>query len=441
MRTKWIAAGLAGLLAVALSPPPAHAICPQPVYVIAHRCNDAGDVKDVVVNQGVNAVEADFRWESEWVVAHDGGDVLATKLSTWLASTKEVVGASGLALIIFDIKTPDGPLESLYVAARTVLGWDINLLFSIGDFEGRTGFDELVGRINADPRAGAAIDLLEDNERQLWVQEFFGSRGLKKFWFADGYNAGTEIPESVILNVGDGITLRDGTCSPFDTLFHGVYTWTYENEGTIKALLDSDRLGAFFKTGVNGVMVNASDCYGFAGAAHWQPRDAVAHAQTLPGRKFAAPGDNPFYLGPQVTCPESREVECSVPGGARSSNTDVSAFLNGATSQGCDATSITTYDGAGSFYNVNEVYEVRFTATDVGDGGCARSSSCRATLTVRDTTPPMITCPEPTERDSESPAGTVVQYEPVSSETSATWPDPPGFAPSRDARSPWARRP
>lgn len=427
-RTKWIAAGLAGLFSALLSQP-AGAACQQPVYVIAHRCNGTDDVSDVVKNQHVNAVEADFAYsrpnvweEKKWYASHYDLNVVvegALTLDQWLSDVMEVLPPLArepypLALIIFDIKTPEGPLTQLYDAARSRLGPDINLLFSIGDFEGRTGFDELVGRINADPRAGAAIDLLEGNERQLWVQQFFGSRGLKKFWFADGYNAATVIPESVFLNVRDGVTLRDGTCSSFDTLFHGVYTWTYENAGMIKALLDSDHPGAFFKSGVNGVMVNASDCYGrVSPATAWDASDAVAHAQTLPGRKFAAPADNPFYLGPQITCPESREVECSVPGGARSSDTDVSAFLNGATSQGCDATSITTYDGAGSFYNVNEVYEVRFTATDASDGGCARSSSCRATITVRDTTPPMITCPGPTERDSESPAGTVVQFEPL----------------------------
>src|SRR4051812_8305035 len=68
---QWIAVALAGLFSALLGSP-ADARCTQPVYVIAHRCNDVGDVSSVVSAQGVNAVEADFRYsDGQWFVDHD----------------------------------------------------------------------------------------------------------------------------------------------------------------------------------------------------------------------------------------------------------------------------------------------------------------------------------------------------------------------------------
>ena len=71
---------LIGMLTLlfALTPSGALAQCKQPVYVIAHRCNDPGDSSDAVVKEKVNAIEADFRWgrpslgaDDRWTVEHD----------------------------------------------------------------------------------------------------------------------------------------------------------------------------------------------------------------------------------------------------------------------------------------------------------------------------------------------------------------------------------
>src|SRR5262245_44817175 len=105
-------------LSFALTPSGALAQCKQPIYVIAHRCNAPTWPNNAVTNDGVNAIEADFRWGSppgaddRWTVEHDFVNVGSTQLDDWLDEVSKVTTnpQSGLALIVLDIKTADGPL-------------------------------------------------------------------------------------------------------------------------------------------------------------------------------------------------------------------------------------------------------------------------------------------------------------------------------------------
>jgi len=289
--SKWIAGG-ALALAAALSSSAAHAT--QPVYIIAHRCNDVGNVPDVVAQQGVNAIEADFSYGApfwgfakRWVVDHDHAASWSTNVDDWLADVATAINAPGstLSLIVVDIKDSDGPLLDLYNKMRAALGWDINLIFSINNFDARDDLLPIRDALNLDPRAGADISYLEEDEgeTQFQVKDFFETNEFERYWYDDGLNAGMVTPDSVITNIDDGMALRDAgdVCDSF----HGVQTWTYEKESTIKEFLNK---------GVNGILVNAGECFGFAGTPHWQPHEAVAYAQNLPGRHFATPQDNAF---------------------------------------------------------------------------------------------------------------------------------------------------
>ena len=361
-----------------------HADCLQPVYIIAHRCNTDGDVSDVVSNQGINAIEADFSYgkplvgaDPRWVVDHDGVFTFSTDLNDWLDDVAAT--SSTLSLVIFDIKDPDGPLDQLYDKARAKLGADINLLFSIGDYESRNQFDQIKSRLENDPRAGAAIDFLVDDETQAKVQSFFISKGITKYWYGDGFNAATVTPASVIRNVDDGIALRDGEgdCGGF----HGVYTWTYEKESSIKGFLDK---------GVNGIFLNAAECFGrLDPAGAWDPKDAAAYAKTLPGKKFATRSDNPFeFTLPSISCPANRTVECTSTGGTSRDNSQLTTFLNGATSSSNSCDAVTLTNTAPLSFPVNQTTSVVFTAID--DSNCNPSASCAASVSVRDTTAPTI---------------------------------------------------
>ncbi len=378
-------------MVVSFFAPVSQADCSQPVYIIAHRCNDAGDVTEVVAQQGVNAIEADFRYgpplsvcpwcDQEWFVNHD---VLAGPLESWLFDVKIAITASDmLALVIFDIKTPTGDLVSLYNQARAYLGPEINLIFSIGDFGARFSFHQLRDALNQDPRAGAAIDYLEDNESQQHVQEFFRTNGITDYWFGDGYTAAVETPFSVVKNVTDGFMLRDSSLRSCADRFHGVYTWTYEKESSIKAWLNE---------GVNGIFINAAECFArIDPAGAWEPKEVVAYAQNsqgLTGTRFADRLHNPFEVpAPGITCPPSTIVECSAPGGTSVDDPQIDAFFDGVTitSRGCDAVGDAEV-AAPEFFYLNEPASVVFTAAD--EGMCRPSNSCAAEVTVVDTTAP-----------------------------------------------------
>src|SRR5215218_8185867 len=235
------AARLLGMLAVsfALFPSGALAQCKQPVYVIAHRCNDPGDPHRAVTDEKVNAIEADFKWgrptvwaDDRWTVEHDGlVNNTSTQLDDWLLEvSKETKDPqSGLALIVLDIKSPYADIVDLYHRVRDKLGPDINLMFSVGSFKGGTeNLGRLRNLLNADPRAGAAIDFLTGDENQDAVEKFFKDQNMNKYWFADGIFAATTVFDPVEKNVFDGMALRDTetNCSAF----HGVYSWTDEEE-------------------------------------------------------------------------------------------------------------------------------------------------------------------------------------------------------------------
>jgi hypothetical protein len=275
---------------------PQTAVADQPVYIIAHRCNDVGDVPAVLQNQGVNAIEADFSWgrpnlwsPRRWVVDHDFVVPTSTQLDPWLTDVAAAINAPGspLSLLILDIKDPDGPLLDLYNKVRAKLGPNINLIFSIADYPSRNYFTPpFVDALNNDPRAGADMAFLDeaDNETQFMVRDFFESIGMKRYWYGDGWNIAAVTPQSVITNVNDGISLRDSAdvCESY----HGVYTWTYEKSSSIKSFLDK---------GVNGILVNSDECHDLVGLAGvWEAKQAVAYAKQLPGRKFATITDNPF---------------------------------------------------------------------------------------------------------------------------------------------------
>ncbi|WAS93105.1 HYR domain-containing protein [Nannocystis punicea] len=393
----------APVLSVVLPAPRALATCEQPVYIIAHRCNDDDDVPDVVAAHGVNAIEADFSWgDDRWAVEHDPLVIpTSTYIEDWLDGVNAVLDdpSSPLGLIILDIKDPDGPLLDLYNEVRGALGPDINLMFSIADFDDRGEFDKIEAAIAADPRAGVAIDYLVDDQTMSAVQNHFIGTGIGKYWLADGYNVTVETPESVEINVAEGMDIRDSEndCSAF----HGVYTWTYEKQSTIKSFLDQ---------GVNGIFINADECHVVWGAVDlWSAGQAVNYAKTLPGMKFAAPGDNPFaHVAPTFPCPEDRVVECAAPDGTPATDPQIFGFLtvHGADIGRCDDVDVDT--DAPAFFTCDTTTSVIFTATD--SGVCSPTSTCEASVTVQDTIAPLIDCPDDIAVDPQSPDGTVVTF-------------------------------
>jgi HYR domain-containing protein len=402
--------GMLGL-AFALTPSGALAQCKQPVYVIAHRCNSPTWPHDAVTDDGVNAIEADFKWgrptvgaDDRWTVEHDPlVTIFSTQLDDWLDEVaKETTNPqSGLALIVLDIKTPDGPIVDLYHRVRNKLGPDINLMFSVGSFDGGTAnLGKLRDLLNADPRAGAAIDFLTGEETQDKVEAFFKGINMNKYWFADGLFAGGVV--SVEKNVADGMALRDAetNCSAF----HGVYTWTYEEEDAIQSYLNK---------GVNGIIVNTNACFGFANPGGPEVIDSAAVVVSMAkqtGRKFATKADNPFDMRPQITCPSNVTVECSAAGGAQATDQSLLDFQGAATCSSGYCSGVSLSNNAPSFYPLGPT-PVTFTATTAQVGSCTPTSSCTASVTVKDTTAPSLSCPADLVLDPISLSGNPVAYQ------------------------------
>ena len=407
-------------LTFALTPSGALAQCQQPVYVIAHRCNDPGDPHKAVFDEKVNAIEADFRWgrptvgaDDRWTVEHDAFVFdWSTQLDDWLdvVALETKNPQSGLALIVLDIKTPDGPIVDLYHRVRNKLGSDINLMFSVGSFTGGTAnLVKLRDLLNADPRAGAAIDFLTGEENQNDVQAFFKDNNMDKYWFGDGIFAASTVFGSIEKNVADGMALRDAetNCSAF----HGVYTWTYE---------EKDKIQWYLNQGVNGIIVNTNACYQFVNPAGPEVIDSaeevVAWAKAVPGRKFATKADNPFDMRPQITCPSNVTVECAAPGGTPATDQSLSGFASAATCSSGYCSGVSVTNNAPPFYLLGPT-PVTFTATTAPVGSCTPTSTCTASVTVKDTTAPSLSCPSDIVQDPISMSGNPVAYQTPASDT------------------------
>jgi hypothetical protein len=130
-------------------------------------------------------------------------------------------------------------------------------------------------------------DLLKKGETQQQVQDFFKRENITRYWFGAGLNAGMKTPDSVRVNVSEGIRLREADKINF---FHGVYTWTYESKDSIQDFLNQ---------GVNGIMVNASECFGKINPWASNPIEIVSYVKSS-GKKFASPADNPFCSLPNL---------------------------------------------------------------------------------------------------------------------------------------------
>jgi hypothetical protein len=414
---RWLTAALLALWAFA--PAEAYASCKQPVYIVAHRCNDPNDGPSAAKEEGVNAIEADFSWGSrshlddtgyddEWAVDHEGVLPHSTYLDNWLADVKLEVHRQGtpLSLIILDIKDPYGPLLDLYQKVRGELGPEIYLLLSIGNFKGGVdNFHKLKDAIDADERAGVAIDDIKADVTQTQVQDFFKGLDMKRYWFGDGIAAGALEPASIENHVNQGIALRDSEISC--SAFHGVYTWTYEEQ---------DRIKFYVNKGVNGIFVNSQKCNGFADYLNpdlWSPPEAVAFAKTLANRKFATPADDPFDLSPAIECPTDTTVECTSPGGTPRTDSQLASFFSAAKCSSGYCNPLVLSDDAPSLFSVGTTTDVTFTAT--GDVKC--SSNCSAKVTVQDTVSPIIACPADITQDPVSLQGNVVTFNATAADT------------------------
>jgi len=99
--------------------------------------------------------------------------------------------------------------------------------------------------------------------------------------------------------------------------------------------------------------------------------------------------------GPRVACPPPLRLECNTPGGVDGGDPAVQAWLSGVTADdNCDGAVPVTHD-APAFYpsgcEPGQSTTVTFSSVDA----CGNPTECTGTVTVVDTTPPVLTPPPP----------------------------------------------
>ncbi|MEL6718194.1 MAG: hypothetical protein AAFP82_05715 [Bacteroidota bacterium] len=219
----------------------------RPIYVIAHRCNDPDIIQEAVLS-GANAIECDVRFgnlpfgDEQWFVDHDLIQPFSVKLSDWMVKAVEVANNDErFVLAIFDIKTGNkAQVKALKDLVRAHFPANFKCIFSFGEFDSRSNFDDIKGDLSS--LDGLAIDFDNDPKK---IQDYFTGEGVNNFWYGNGINAAT--PDALAPNVKPSII---NACQIRDTekKIKGVYVWTLEQTDAIKEYLE--------EIGVDGVMVN-----------------------------------------------------------------------------------------------------------------------------------------------------------------------------------------
>jgi hypothetical protein len=247
-------------------------------YIVAHRCNVGSWAKNAVNKQGVNAIEADFRYgrpnvfvKKGWYLAHDDVLVDSVRLDKWLNDVSQL---SSLVILHVDIKTPDAPLDTLFDQLRAKLP-NVYLIFDIGTVKNGKHLAKIRNKILQDDKAVAAMGF---DDSPTNVNAFFQNEGypLNKYWYEIGLAAGFTWSKQEEDWTREAIAARNAGKGP------KVVIWTFENATSVKSWL---------KEGVDGILVNSSQCYGLAGAGS----DANIHVQNAKNNgRYGTTTDHPF---------------------------------------------------------------------------------------------------------------------------------------------------
>lgn len=290
LSNRWLLNLLIGFITTVVVPIstfvlPSNSQSKRPVYIVAHRCNEGSWATNAVQKHGVNAIEADFRYGTKdgvtgWFLAHDDLNGKREKLDVWLNAVSQEASRpnSPLQILHIDIKTPDAPLDELFDRIRGKLPF-VNLIFDVGGVGSGKYLTGIKQRILKDPRAVAAMGF---DDSPTDVNNFFQTAGypLNKYWYEIGVAAGLVWSQTEQNWTREAIKARDAGLGP------KVVIWTFENKSTVKYWLDQ---------GVDGILVNSSQCYGRAGTAS----DAdvhVASAKNLTNTEYGTRNSNAFGI-------------------------------------------------------------------------------------------------------------------------------------------------
>lgn len=241
----------------------------RPFYLMAHRCNNSGDIKNAL-QKGANAIECDVQYgedDNNWCVNHDGyRPKYSMMLKDWLKEAYDQSDNVNFCFIYLDIKSPEY-LQNLinYVHNNTADFLEkgkrpIAIIYCISSIEKAKEPFTSCASILRDTE-GFTVDMFNNpDEVKECFQNIINSEKAKgnsfnRFFYGQGIEAGMPDTKARREKVKKACDIRDK-----DGVFKKVYTWTIEKESTALKYLE---------IGVDGIMTNAGggDC----------PRDKIAN--------------------------------------------------------------------------------------------------------------------------------------------------------------------
>lgn len=136
--------------------------------------------------------------------------------------------------------------------ARENLPANLNIVFSIAEYDNRAAFREISGALGA--HDGVSIDFDNDPNK---VQDFFVGQGVNNFWYGNGiFVAG--VGPNVERSVAEGARLRDA-----QRKIKKVYVWTLASENSIETYFNTHKIdGVFVNPGTLGAAARIAGRFG-----------------------------------------------------------------------------------------------------------------------------------------------------------------------------------
>lgn len=228
----------------------------RPFYVIAHRCNNSGDIKKTL-ERGANAVECDVHWGegNRWCVNHNGFLPLSSMmLDKWLEEAYSDDTKEKLCFIYLDVKSTEKLSDLVnYVHESTTsliekTNRRIPIIYSIDNL--KTAEKQFLDNApKLEEWEGFTTDYDNDpydvNAQFLYIQwkTGLGSSQFSRFIFSDGISAGCADREKMHKKFIEACNFRDE-----EKHFKKTCIWTLEKEDTAKIYLE---------IGVDAIMTNA----------------------------------------------------------------------------------------------------------------------------------------------------------------------------------------
>jgi hypothetical protein len=265
-------------------------------YVIAHHCNNRGDIEKVL-KKGANAIECDVSYgekDDKWCVNHDGYYPKSSMmLDEWFEEIYNAPHRNRLCFVYLDIKSKthlDNLISSVHLCTKKFIEKEgripVPVIYSIDDFKvAEKQFLATAGSLknwegfNVDFENDP--DTVNDKYKKIIEHEKVEGRSFNRFFYSDGISVLSD--KSVRRRVARGCQLRD--C---EQVFKKIFSWTIDKESTALEYLH---------IGVDGIMTDAGT---------WLSIDCIdnilnainVHNKTYPENavRIATPDDNLFEV-------------------------------------------------------------------------------------------------------------------------------------------------